>query len=121
MLPCLDAIVCQSRLVEDLEILKTLLCLTTSDNEQGSPIDNVESLRRHLPIRCFGTIEMIEQGTRNFSFHLINDPRNYFAFKHSLNMFYSDPLNCIEVVKENVIFFYLFIFKKKTTNNCILD
>lgn len=94
----------ESKIVENSQTLKSLLCLTSSDDAEGSPISSTESLKRHLPIRCFGILEIIDIKKRNFSIRLVNDPRNYSAFKHSLNLYYLDPINRTEVIEENVIF-----------------
>lgn len=95
-----------SKFIEHCTSLKSLLCLTSSDDEEGSPIATTESLKRHIPVRCFGILEMIDKETRNFSIRLVNDPRNYPAFKHSLNTFYMDPISRSDVEKNNVNFDY---------------
>lgn len=92
----------ESKFVEYSFNIKTALCLATSESEDGTPIKVTEALRRYLPLRIFGRIQLIEENGNKFSISLLNDPRNFHEFLHKFNSYYSDPVNRRDVEEDNV-------------------
>ena len=78
--------------------VKSLLCLTTSDHADGRPIDSLESLRRHFPLRLLARLRTVDDDT-TFTVSSLTDPRNEPQFDADFSAFYSDPNKRREVTE----------------------